>query len=183
MTSDEAQELPPEIEQIFQQLDSRLSGYDYIRYGLKRIGDACYEKALESVEYYHSSREDEHAIKPIKDRGFLMCRVTKNRGKATNGISIEWFEQKPIPKQHQVKGKSRVLSKRIPKGQGITYPRRSVLTKSRKPYEIDLFDHVEPQFAPIRHLSLLLSKVERAIRDMRAAHDKLKESEEEEERL
>lgn len=169
--------LPEEAEQKLDEIlaEYHLTGYDIVRYGLRVISNACLGLAQTRVSLFHITREGIHEELPLKERGFLMCRAYRNKvnNRETLGMSIEWFEQKPIPTKHRRTGQSSVLSTRLPKGKRHSYSRRVVVTKRRKQYEAELFDEFEPMFTPIRQLSELISKAERSVRDVFRAHEKV----------
>ncbi|MBU2967013.1 conjugative transfer protein MobI(A/C) [Amphritea sp. 2_MG-2023] len=163
-------DLPSDVMSTLKDLEEHMDGYDFIRYGIKLISDQAYRLAREKCYFYHLFREDAHKKLSEKEWGFLICRARRNPN--SNGISIDWLEQNPIAKDRRRKGGPTVLSKRIAKGKSQNYNRQIVITSKRRPYETELYDELEPQFVMLRHLSMLLTKAERAIRDLQQSHIK-----------
>ena len=163
-------ELTPEAQELLGRLEEHVTGYDLIRHGLAMISQEVLDTAKERCNYYHLVRKHEHSREVEKNWGFLICRAYQNTG--SNGISIDWLDQKPIAKNRRKPEGANVLSQRIPKGRGLNYLHRAVIHGKRKKFEVELFEELEPQFKMLRHLSMLLSKAERAIRDARISHKK-----------
>lgn len=163
-------DLPSDVTKTLKDLEEHMDGYDFIRYGIKIISDEAYRLAREKCYFFHLCRDDAHKTLSKKEWGFLICRARRNAN--SNGISIDWLEQNPIAKDKRRKDGPTVLSKRIAKGKSHNYNRRIVITPKRRPYEVELYDELEPQFVMLRHLSMLLTKTERAVRDLRHSHKK-----------